>query len=66
MLFFAAFLPQFTSASAPTAPQIVLLGLVFAVMELVSDSVWATIAAGLGCGWPAGLGASTRWARRVA
>ncbi len=44
MLFFAAFLPQFTSPSAPTAPQIVLLGLVFALMELVSDSVWATIA----------------------
>lgn len=33
-----------TTISAPTAPQIVVLGLAFAVMELVSDSVWATIA----------------------
>ncbi|HEX6151010.1 LysE family translocator [Nocardioides sp.] len=44
VLFFVAFLPQFTSPSAPTAPQIVLLGLVFALMELVSDSVWAALA----------------------
>lgn len=44
VLFFAAFLPQFTSTSAPAAPQIALLGLVFAMMELVSDSVWATVA----------------------
>ena len=38
VLFFVAFLPQFTSPTAPTAPQIALLGLVFALMELVSDS----------------------------
>ncbi|WP_183408056.1 LysE family translocator [Nocardioides pocheonensis] len=44
VLFFIAFLPQFTSASAPAAPQVVLLGLVFASMALVSDSVWATLA----------------------
>jgi threonine/homoserine/homoserine lactone efflux protein len=44
MLFFVAFLPQFTSSAAPTAPQIALLGLVFALMELASDSVWATVA----------------------
>jgi threonine/homoserine/homoserine lactone efflux protein len=44
VLFFVAFLPQFTSTSATTAPQIALLGLVFALMELVSDSVWATVA----------------------
>jgi threonine/homoserine/homoserine lactone efflux protein len=44
VLFFVAFLPQFTAASAPTAPQIVVLGLVFALMELVSDSAWATLA----------------------
>ncbi len=44
VLFFVAFLPQFTSPTAPTAPQIALLGLVFALMELVSDSVWATLA----------------------
>lgn len=44
VLFFVAFLPQFTSPAAPTAPQIALLGLVFALMELASDSVWATLA----------------------
>ena len=44
VLFFVAFLPQFTSPSAPTAPQIALLGLVFALMEVASDSVWATLA----------------------
>ena len=44
VLFFVAFLPQFASPAGPTAPQIILLGLVFALMELVSDSVWATLA----------------------
>jgi threonine/homoserine/homoserine lactone efflux protein len=44
VLFFVAFLPQFTAASAPAAPQIVVLGLVFALMELVSDSAWTTLA----------------------
>jgi threonine/homoserine/homoserine lactone efflux protein len=44
VLFFVAFLPQFASPSAPAAPQIALLGLVFAAMELLSDSVWAPLA----------------------
>jgi threonine/homoserine/homoserine lactone efflux protein len=44
LLFFVAFLPQFTAASAPAAPQIVVLGLVFALMSLVSDSTWTTLA----------------------
>lgn len=44
VLFFVAFLPQFVSPTAPTGPQIALLGLVFALMEIVSDSVWATLA----------------------
>jgi threonine/homoserine/homoserine lactone efflux protein len=44
VLFFVAFLPQFTSPAAATAPQIALLGLVFALMEVVSDSVWVTLA----------------------
>ena len=44
VLFFVAFLPQFTSPTAPSAPQIALLGLVFALMEIVSDSVWVTLA----------------------
>jgi len=54
VLFFLAFLPQFTSPSAPTAPQLALLGLVFALMELVSDCVWATVA-----------GRARRWFARV-
>jgi threonine/homoserine/homoserine lactone efflux protein len=41
IVFFAAFLPQFTSDSGAAAPQVVLLGLVFAVMAVCSDSVWA-------------------------
>jgi threonine/homoserine/homoserine lactone efflux protein len=44
VLFLVAFLPQFASPSAPTAPQIALLGLVFASMALASDCVWATVA----------------------
>lgn len=44
VLFFVAFLPQFISPTGPTGPQIALLGLVFALMEIVSDSVWATLA----------------------
>ncbi len=53
-LFFVAFLPQFTSPTAHTAPQIALLGLTFALMELASDSVWATLA-----------GRARRWLARV-
>jgi threonine/homoserine/homoserine lactone efflux protein len=44
VLFFVAFLPQFASPTGPTGLQIALLGLVFALMEIVSDSVWATLA----------------------
>jgi threonine/homoserine/homoserine lactone efflux protein len=44
VLFFVAFLPQFTSPTAPTAPQIALFGVVFALMEVVSDSVWTRLA----------------------
>lgn len=54
VLFFVAFLPQFTSPAAPTAPQIAVLGLVFALMELASDSVWAILA-----------GRARRWLARV-
>jgi threonine/homoserine/homoserine lactone efflux protein len=40
-VFFVAFLPQFTRDSAPAALQVALLGVVFAVLALCSDSVWA-------------------------
>lgn len=40
IVFFAAFLPQFVSPTAATAPQLVFLGLVFSVLAIASDSVW--------------------------
>ncbi len=44
IVFFVAFLPQFTSESAAAGPQIALLGLVFSVLAITSDSIWATVA----------------------
>ena len=41
IVFFVAFLPQFTSGSGPAAPQVALLGLVFAALAVCSDSLWA-------------------------
>jgi threonine/homoserine/homoserine lactone efflux protein len=41
IVFFAAFLPQFTSESGPAAPQLALLGIVFGLLAVCSDSVWA-------------------------
>ncbi len=51
VLFFVAFLPQFTNASAGhTGIQLALLGVVFGVLAIASDSVWA-IAAGKARDW---------------
>jgi threonine/homoserine/homoserine lactone efflux protein len=44
IVFFAAFLPQFIEPSAAAAPQLLLLGLVFAVMAVASDACWALAA----------------------
>lgn len=44
IVFFAAFLPQFVNASAAAAPQLLLLGVVFGVMAIASDSVWVLAA----------------------
>jgi len=44
IVFFVAFLPQFTDDAAATRPQIALLGLVFAAMAIASDSTWAILA----------------------
>ncbi|TCJ29423.1 LysE family translocator [Nocardioides jejuensis] len=44
IVFFAAFLPQFVNESAPAAPQLLLLGGVFSVMAVASDSVWVLVA----------------------
>jgi len=45
IVFFAAFLPQFVDASKPAAPQLLLLGGLFAVMAAASDSCWALASA---------------------
>jgi threonine/homoserine/homoserine lactone efflux protein len=50
IVFFVAFLPQFTDASGHVALQTLLLGLVFAVLAVASDSVWA-LAAGKARDW---------------
>ena len=44
-IFFVAFLPQFADPSAgPLAPQMAVLGLIFVVIALISDSTWALVA----------------------
>lgn len=45
IVFFVAFLPQFTSATGPAAPQLALLGLVFGILAVCSDTLWALGAA---------------------
>ncbi|UUZ58984.1 LysE family translocator [Nocardioides sp. B-3] len=51
IVFFVAFLPQFTNAAAGhVGAQIALLGVLFAVMAVASDSVWA-LAASRACDW---------------
>jgi threonine/homoserine/homoserine lactone efflux protein len=45
IVFFAAFLPQFVDDTKPAAPQLLVLGLVFAAMAVVSDSCWALASA---------------------
>ncbi|HEY1134912.1 MAG TPA: LysE family translocator [Nocardioides sp.] len=45
LVFFVAFLPQFTDpAAGTTGLQVAVLGLAFAVMAIASDSVWALAA----------------------
>jgi threonine/homoserine/homoserine lactone efflux protein len=59
-LFFFAFLPQFVDASrGKVAGQILFLGLLFAVMGVLSDSVWAFFAGTLAHA----LKRNTRWMR---
>jgi threonine/homoserine/homoserine lactone efflux protein len=48
-LFFLAFLPQFVDANAShPAAQIAFLGLLFALLGLVTDSLWALVAGSVG------------------
>lgn len=41
IVFFVAFLPQFTSDSGPATAQVALLGIVFGILAVCSDSLWA-------------------------
>jgi threonine/homoserine/homoserine lactone efflux protein len=50
IVFFVAFLPQFTDPTGPVALQTMLLGLVFGVLAMASDGVWA-VAAGTARDW---------------
>jgi threonine/homoserine/homoserine lactone efflux protein len=43
-LFFLAFLPQFIDSNGPVAAQVILLGLTFVALGLVTDSLWALAA----------------------
>ncbi|MCX6402164.1 MAG: LysE family translocator [Propionibacteriales bacterium] len=44
IVFFVAFLPQFIDAGGPAAPQLILLGVLFGVMAVASDTCWALAA----------------------
>lgn len=44
IVFFIAFLPQFVSATAPLAPQLLLLGAIFVVLAIVNALVYALLA----------------------
>jgi homoserine/homoserine lactone efflux protein len=44
ILFFIAFLPQFVSAAAPIAPQLLLLGGTFLVLAIVNAALYALLA----------------------
>jgi threonine/homoserine/homoserine lactone efflux protein len=50
IVFFVAFLPQFTDPTGPIALQTMALGLVFGVLAVASDSIWA-LAAGAARSW---------------
>ena len=52
-LFFFAFLPQFVDASRPVPEQIVVLGLTFVLLGLITDSAWG-LAAGSAASWVRG------------
>ncbi len=43
-LFFVAFLPQFVDPDEPVRLQLALLGGIFVILALASDSAWALIA----------------------
>ncbi len=63
-IFFLAFLPQFIDPAGPVRLQLATLGLVFVVLALASDAVWA-IAAGAAAGMLRGSARFLRIQRRV-
>lgn len=50
IVFFVAFLPQFVAPDADATPQLLLLGLLFSALAVLSDSCWA-LAAGKARDW---------------
>jgi len=64
-LFFAAFLPQFMSASAPHLPQSLLLGSMFVALAACTDLIYV-LAASVAAPGVARLGAQARWGERAA
>ncbi|HEY0388645.1 MAG TPA: LysE family translocator [Gaiellales bacterium] len=64
-LFFFAFLPQFVDPNGAAVPeQIIVLGLTFALLGLVTDSAWGLLA-GTAAGWVRGRSAVRRVQRWV-
>jgi threonine/homoserine/homoserine lactone efflux protein len=63
-IFFLAFLPQFVDQDGPVRAQLAVLGLVFVVLALASDAVWA-IAAGSAAAMVRGSERFLRIQRRV-
>jgi len=63
-IFFLAFLPQFVDPDRPVRPQLAVLGLVFVVLALASDSLWA-LAAGSAAGVLRGSARFLRVQRRI-
>ena len=58
-LFFFAFLPQFVNPSRPAASQILVLGSIFLVMAIATDSMYA-LAAGSAANWLRGRASIVR------
>lgn len=44
VVFFVAFLPQFVDSHHPAGPQLLMLGLIFAVLAVASDTCWVLAA----------------------
>ena len=64
-LFFLAFLPQFVDPDGSTRGQLAVLGLLFVVIALTTDLVWALVAGTAGRGAPSQPGLPPRSALRL-